>query len=152
MAIRAPLLERLLELRLISQRSVYPHIDIDACTRLGVIVSFDEHASTLFYATSAQALHLGSRAGRGDASDLPADVRRSLSKAGRWQLGAGRSLRRKRLGLHGYGRIGAVVAGYGKVFRHAGLGAGAGRLARPRAGRRLRGGLPARRIPSRSAT
>src|SRR5919201_5247121 len=37
--IQAPLLERLPKLRLISQRSVYPHIDIDACTRLGVIVS-----------------------------------------------------------------------------------------------------------------
>jgi D-3-phosphoglycerate dehydrogenase / 2-oxoglutarate reductase len=36
--IRAPLLERLPNLKLISQRSVYPHIDIDACTRLGVIV------------------------------------------------------------------------------------------------------------------
>src|SRR5206468_7811798 len=34
--IRAPLLERLPQLRLISQRSVYPHIDVDACTRLGV--------------------------------------------------------------------------------------------------------------------
>src|SRR5712671_3951209 len=33
--IRAPLLERLPALKLISQRSVYPHIDIDACTRLG---------------------------------------------------------------------------------------------------------------------
>src|SRR6202048_4492917 len=38
-AIRAPLLERLPALKLISQRSVYPHIDIDACTRLGVIAS-----------------------------------------------------------------------------------------------------------------
>src|SRR6202012_3420810 len=34
---RAPLLERLPKLRLISQRSVYPHIDIDTCTRLGVV-------------------------------------------------------------------------------------------------------------------
>ena len=41
--IRAPLLERLNKLRLISQRSVYPHIDIDACTRLGVIVSSSQH-------------------------------------------------------------------------------------------------------------
>jgi len=32
-AVRAPLLERLPKLRLISQRSVYPHIDIEACTR-----------------------------------------------------------------------------------------------------------------------
>jgi D-3-phosphoglycerate dehydrogenase / 2-oxoglutarate reductase len=32
---RAALLERLPNLRLISQRSVYPHIDVDSCTRLG---------------------------------------------------------------------------------------------------------------------
>lgn len=37
--IRAPLLVRLPKLRLISQRRVYPHIDIDACTRLGIVVS-----------------------------------------------------------------------------------------------------------------
>jgi D-3-phosphoglycerate dehydrogenase len=41
--IRAPLLERLPKLRLISQRSVYPHIDIEACTRLGVVVSPATH-------------------------------------------------------------------------------------------------------------
>src|SRR5205807_10086802 len=45
---RSPLLERLPNLRLISQRSVYPHIDIDACTRHGVIVSrSEEHTSEL---------------------------------------------------------------------------------------------------------
>jgi D-3-phosphoglycerate dehydrogenase len=44
--IRAPLLERLPKLKLISQRSVYPHIDIDACTRLGVVVSSSQHADT----------------------------------------------------------------------------------------------------------
>src|SRR4029077_1100235 len=48
--IREPLLERLDALRLISQRSVYPHIDIDACTRLGVIVSSDQHAGSPSYA------------------------------------------------------------------------------------------------------
>src|SRR5712692_6200473 len=42
-AIRAPLLERLPKLRLISQRSVYPHIDVEACTQLGVIVSSSKH-------------------------------------------------------------------------------------------------------------
>src|SRR5580704_12204538 len=41
--IRAPLIERLPKLRLISQRSVYPHIDVDACTRRGVIVSSSQH-------------------------------------------------------------------------------------------------------------
>src|SRR5580692_8736015 len=44
--IEAPLLERLPNLRLISQRSVYPHIDVDACTRLGVMVSSNLHPGT----------------------------------------------------------------------------------------------------------
>jgi D-3-phosphoglycerate dehydrogenase / 2-oxoglutarate reductase len=44
--IRSPLLRRLPQLRLISQRSVYPHIDIDECTRQGVIVSSSQHADT----------------------------------------------------------------------------------------------------------
>jgi D-3-phosphoglycerate dehydrogenase / 2-oxoglutarate reductase len=50
--IREPLLERLDALRLISQRSVYPHIDIDACTRRGVIVSSDQHGGTPSYAAA----------------------------------------------------------------------------------------------------
>src|SRR5579884_3865420 len=45
------LLERLPKLRLISQRSVYPHIDVEACTRLGVLVSSNMHAGTPSYAT-----------------------------------------------------------------------------------------------------
>src|SRR5262245_50635135 len=50
--IRAPLLERLPNLKLISQRSVYPHIDIAACTRLGIIVSSSQHPGTPSYATA----------------------------------------------------------------------------------------------------
>src|SRR5471032_2666494 len=50
--IQAPLLERLPKLKLISQRSVYPHIDIDACTRLGVIVSSFQHPGTPSYAAA----------------------------------------------------------------------------------------------------
>src|SRR5256885_838946 len=50
--IRTPLLERLPQLRLISQRSVYPHIDVDTCTRLGVVVSSDLHAGSPSYATA----------------------------------------------------------------------------------------------------
>src|ERR671931_2602877 len=45
-AIRAPLLRRLPKLRLISKRSVHSHIDIDECTRLGVIVSSNQHSDT----------------------------------------------------------------------------------------------------------
>ena len=50
--IRTPLLERLPKLTLISQRSVYPHIDIDTCTRLGIVVSSSQHADTPSYATA----------------------------------------------------------------------------------------------------
>jgi D-3-phosphoglycerate dehydrogenase len=44
--IQSPLLERLPKLRLISQRSVYPDIDVAACTRLGVVVSSNLHSGT----------------------------------------------------------------------------------------------------------
>jgi D-3-phosphoglycerate dehydrogenase / 2-oxoglutarate reductase len=50
--VAADLLERLPKLRLISQRSVYPHIDIDACTRLGVLVCSDMHPGTASIATA----------------------------------------------------------------------------------------------------
>jgi len=42
---------------------------------------------------------------------LPQQV--AALKAGRWQVGVGHTLRGKRLGIYGYGRIGSVVAGYG---------------------------------------
>ena len=72
-AIRAPLLERLPALRLISQRSAYPHIDIDACTRLGVIVSSNLHAGTPSYRHGGA--DVGARARR-DAADSAAGRRR----------------------------------------------------------------------------
>src|SRR5882757_7241474 len=50
--IGAALLERLPTLKIISQRSVYPHIDIEACTRRGVIVSSDLHPGSPSYATA----------------------------------------------------------------------------------------------------
>src|SRR2546430_5827827 len=56
--IRAPLLEKLPKLRLISQRSVYPHIDVDACTRLGIILSSGQHEGTPSYATAELACGL----------------------------------------------------------------------------------------------
>ena len=49
--IPAPLLERLPRLKLISQRSVYPHVDIGTCTRLGVSVSASQHPGIPSYAT-----------------------------------------------------------------------------------------------------
>jgi D-3-phosphoglycerate dehydrogenase / 2-oxoglutarate reductase len=109
-AIRAPLIERLPKLRLISQRSVYPHIDVDACTRRGVIVSSGQHLDTPSYATAELTWGLVVAAMR----RIPQQM--SALKAGRWQIGVGSSLRGKMLGIYGYGRIGAVVAGYGRAF------------------------------------
>lgn len=108
--IRAPLLERLGKLRLISQRSVYPHIDIDACTRRGVIVSSNMHAGTPSFAAAELTFGLILAAMR----QIPQQM--SALKAGRWQIGVGHSLREKTLGIYGYGRIGSAVAGYGKAF------------------------------------
>ena len=108
--VRAPLLRRLDKLRLISQRSVYPHIDIDACTQLGVIVSSSQHPGTPSYAAAELTWALVLAAMR----QIPQQM--SALKAGKWQIGVGHGLRGKTLGIHGYGRIGSVVAGYGKAF------------------------------------
>lgn len=108
--IRAPLLERLPKLRLISQRSVWPHIDIEACTRLGVVVCSNMHPGTPSYATAELTWGLILAAAR----DIPRQM--ASLKAGRWQTGVGDTLRGKTLGVFGYGRIGSVVAGYGRAF------------------------------------
>jgi D-3-phosphoglycerate dehydrogenase / 2-oxoglutarate reductase len=108
--IAAPLLERLPLLRLISQRSVYPHIDIAACNRHGVVVSSGQHPGTPSYATAEFTWALVLAALR----QLPQQV--ASLKEGRWQAGVGSSLRGKCLGIYGYGRIGSEVAGYGKAF------------------------------------
>jgi D-3-phosphoglycerate dehydrogenase / 2-oxoglutarate reductase len=108
--IRAPLLARLPKLRLISQRSVYPHIDIDACTENGVIVSSNQHADTPSYAAAELTWALVLAAMR----QIPAQV--AALERGTWQIGMGATLRGKTLGIYGYGRIGRVVAGYGKAF------------------------------------
>jgi len=108
--IRAPLLERLPKLRLISQRSVYPHIDVDACTRLGVIVCSNLHAGNPSYATAELTWGLVIAALR----QIPQQM--ASLKAGNWQMGVGDSLRGKTLGVYSYGRIGGVVAGYGRHF------------------------------------
>ena len=108
--IRTPLLERLPKLKLISQRSVFPHIDIDTCTRLGIVVSSSQHADTPSYATSEFTWGLILAAMRAIPQQMAA------LKAGKWQIGVGHTLRGKTLGIYGYGRIGAVVAGYGKAF------------------------------------
>src|SRR3954453_8592393 len=104
--ISAPLLARLPKLKLISQRSVFPHIDIDACSKNGVIVSSNLHPGTPSYATAELTWGL-----------ILAAMRRIPQQAhalreGKWQSGIGHTLRGKTLGIFSYGRIGSTVAGY----------------------------------------
>jgi D-3-phosphoglycerate dehydrogenase / 2-oxoglutarate reductase len=108
--IRTALLERLPKLKLISQRSVFPHIDIETCTRLGIIVSSSQHADTPSFAAAELTWGLVLAAMR----QIPQQM--AALKSGHWQIGVGQSLRQKTLGIYGYGRIGSVVAGYGKAF------------------------------------
>jgi D-3-phosphoglycerate dehydrogenase len=68
------------------------------------------HAGTASYATAELTWGLVLAAMR----QIPQQV--SALKAGTWQIGVGHTLRGKTLGIYGYGRIGAVVAGYGREF------------------------------------
>ncbi len=109
--IGALLLERLDRLRLISQMSAYPHIDVAACTRRGVLLSSCMAPAQPSYATAELAWGLIIAAMR----RVPQEI--AALKAGRWQgATVGIGLRGKTLGVFGYGGIGAVVAGYGRAF------------------------------------
>lgn len=108
--IGADLLSRLPRLALISQRSVYPHIDIDACTANGVLVCSNLHADTPSYAAAELTWALILTAMR----QIPQQV--ASLKDGAWQSGVGKTLRGRRLGLYGYGRIAKTVAGYADAF------------------------------------
>lgn len=109
-AITADLLDRLPGLKFISQRSVYPHIDIDACTRRGVLVSSNMHSGTPSFAAAEHTWALIMAVMR----DIPAQMQ-SL-RQGQWQMGVGRSLHGRRIGLYGYGRIAKAVANYARAF------------------------------------
>ena len=108
--IRAALIERLPKLKIVSQRSVYPHIDVDALTKRGVVLSSDMHPGKPSFATAELTWGLVIAAMR----RIPQEV--AALKAGRWQSSVGIGLRGRNLGIYGYGRIGSAVAGYGRAF------------------------------------
>ena len=108
--IRADLLDRLSNLKIISQRSVYPHIDVDACTRLGIILSSNQHTGTPSFATAELTWGLILAAMR----QIPQQM--ASLKSGNWQMGVGSTLAGKTLGIFGYGRIGRTIANYGRAF------------------------------------
>jgi len=113
-------LEKLPKLKLIVQTGkVGPHIDIEACTRLGIAVA-DGSGSPVAPAELTWALIMASM------RRLPQYI--GNLKHGAWQqaglkassmppnFGVGMVLRGKTLGIWGYGKIGQLVAGYGRAF------------------------------------
>jgi len=109
-AITDALLARLPNLRLISQRGPYPHVDVAACTRHGVLLASNMSAGIPSYAAAELTWGMILSAMR----QIPQQM--ASLRAGNWQMGVGRTLRGRPLGLYGYGRISGVVAGYAKAF------------------------------------
>lgn len=109
-AITADLVQRLPNLRLISQRSVYPHIDVEACTARNILLCSNMHSDTPSYAAAEMTLGLILASYR----QIPEQV--ASLRAGHWQAGVGRTLRGRTLGLYGYGRIAKAVAGYAEAI------------------------------------
>lgn len=104
------LLAKLPNLRLISQRGVYPHVDVDACTRRRVLLCSNMSAG----GPSRAAAELTFALILASARQIPQQM--ASLRAGNWQMGVGQSLHGRRLGLYGHGRIGKVVAGYAEAF------------------------------------
>lgn len=102
------LLERLPNLKLISQTGKgTSHIDIAACTRRGIVVTAGT-GSPYAPAELTWALVLAA------LRHIPYEVARL--RAGHWQSTLGTGLRGRTLGIWGYGKIGSLVAGYGRAF------------------------------------
>ena len=107
-AITEPLLALLPGLKLISQTGKgTAHIDVNACTRHGVAVSVGTGSP---YAPAELTWGLVLAAMR----RIPQEIARM--KAGQWQTTLGSGLRGRTLGIFGYGKIGNIVAGYGRAF------------------------------------
>jgi D-3-phosphoglycerate dehydrogenase len=102
------LLDRLPSLKLISQTGKgTAHIDLAACTRRGIVVSAGTGSP---YAPAELTWALVLAAMR----HIPREVARL--RAGQWQSTLGTGLRGRTLGIWGYGKIGSLVASYGRAF------------------------------------
>lgn len=109
-AITGALLDRLPILRLISQRSVYPHVDVPGCTRNGVLLSSNMGSDTPSIAAAELTFALILASAR-QLIEQNASLR-----AGTWQRAPGQTLAGRVLGLYGYGRIARQVAHYARAF------------------------------------
>lgn len=109
-AVTGALLDRLPNLRLISQRGVYPHVDVGACTANDVLLC----SNTAGGKPSPAAAELTFALILASARQLPQQM--ASMQAGNWQLAPGQTLAGRRLGLWGYGRLGKQVGAYAEAF------------------------------------
>ena len=109
-AIPRELIERLPNLKLISQRSVYPHVDVEACSDNGVLLCSNMHGGAPSFAAAEHTWALMLAAMR----DIPSQM--ASLHSGQWQMGVGKSLHGRQIGIYGYGRIGKQVAHYAEAF------------------------------------
>ncbi|KPA21595.1 (S)-sulfolactate dehydrogenase [Shimia sp. SK013] len=110
-AVTRALLERLPNLKLISQRGVFPHVDVQACSDKDILLcSKQPKGGGTNYAAAELTWALVLSAMR----DLPTQM--ASAKAGKWQAGVGKTLHGRTLGLYGYGRIARTVAQYAEAF------------------------------------
>ena len=101
-------LKRTPRLKLISQTGkAGRHIDVAACTEAGVLI-VEGVGSPVAPAELTWALIMASRRKLVQAVD---DMKRGM-----WQTGIGRALRGQTLGVWGYGKIGRLIAGFGRAF------------------------------------
>ncbi len=104
------LIEKLPKLKLISQRSVYPHIDVEACNAQGILLCSNMHAGTPSFAAAELTWGLILAGMR----QIPQQM--ASLKSGNWMMGVGKTLRGRTLGLYGYGRIAKAVEKYAQAF------------------------------------
>lgn len=113
------LLARLPNLRLISQTGkAGPHIDIEACTRRGIAVAEGAGYSAATAEFTWLLILAAMRRLPAYMANLYAGAwQQSVPALPDWPLaGLGVALTGKTLGIWSYGKIGALVAGYGKAF------------------------------------
>jgi D-3-phosphoglycerate dehydrogenase len=102
------LLERLPRLKLITQNGPYPHVDVAACTRHGVLLCAGKPRPSSATAELTWGLIIAAM------RRIPQEMARL--KRGEWQGSLGTGLRGRVLGVFGYGTIGRQVAGFGRAF------------------------------------
>ena len=106
--IRAELIARLPQLKMLTLNGPYPHVDLDACTARGVVLCAGKPRPSSATAELTWGLIIAS------LRQIPQQM--ASLKRGAWQCGIGSGLRGRTLGVWGYGRIGRQVAAFGRAF------------------------------------